>query len=495
MNQFKWAASCGLAMLAVASRMDGVMASEVKADRPPNVILVVVDDLGWTDLSCFGSTYYETSNIDRLCAQGMKFTDAYAACAVCSPTRAAIQTGRYPARVGITDWIRFLGFKGSRTDLDQPAPTNYVGGARSPLLCPPNPFWMDLSEVTLAEVLKERGYVTSHIGKWHLGPDAWYPDRQGYDENIGGCDHGQPPGYFDPYHRDAQRPNIPTLKPRKEGEYLTDREADEAAGFITRHRDKPFFLSLCHYAVHKPIEAKSDIVAKYEVKPKTNHKDPGYAAMVESVDDAMGRILETLDQLKISDRTLIIFTSDNGGLLEPTSNTPLRAGKGHPYEGGIRIPQIIRWPGVVKPGSVCSVPVSSVDFLPTIVEATDAQLPDRVIDGESLVPLLSQKGGLKRDAIFWHFPHYRGGIQPYSLIRQGPWKLIKRYDGTPSELFNLNADLSETHDLAAQQPELVKSLEERLAAWLQATGAKLPIRNPDCIPRAVRAKDGNAQQE
>jgi arylsulfatase A-like enzyme len=464
----------GSVLTAVVSAVLGLAACapEARAAGKPNVIIITVDDLGWTDLACFGSKYYETPNIDRLAAQGMRFTDAYAACAVCSPTRAAIVTGRYPARIGITDWIRSR-FQGGRITGGK-NPSGWKKG-RDGLLCPQNHMFLEHEDVTIAEVLKPLGYVSCHIGKWHLGTDDWYPERQGFDLNFGGCDYGQPPSYFDPY-RNRKCPNIPTLKARKEGEYLTDREADEAVGFIRSNSKRPFYLSLCNYAVHTPIQARKDIKAKYDAKPKTNQKNAAYAAMVESVDHAVGRIMTTLDELGLARKTLVIFTSDNGGLLGPTHNAPLRSGKGYPYEGGIRIPQIVRWPGVVEAGSVCRTPVTSVDFLPTVVEATGARAPRREIDGESLMPLLNQRGSLKRDSIFWHFPHFRGRIVPYSIIRSGKWKLIKRYTGKPFELFNLEDDISEKRDLAAEMPGIVKELDAKLVAWLKHTGAKVPRR-------------------
>ena len=460
--------------------------AKTTAERPLNFVIVLVDDLGWTDVACFGSKYYETPHIDRLAAGGMRFTDAYAACAVCSPTRAAVMTGRYPARVGVTDWIRAR-FQGGKKPPRGEKLSEYVAG-RGPLLCPRNPYWMELDEVTLAEALKPAGYTSCHIGKWHLGMDDWYPDKQGFDFNIGGCDHGQPPSYFDPYTTPRQG-SIPTLKPRRAGEYLTDREADEAVGFIQRHRDKPFFLYMAHYAVHTPIQGKRDLVDKYKAKPTTNQKNATYAAMVHSVDQAMGKILAALDDNKLADRTVVIFTSDNGGLLGPTHNAPLRSGKGYPYEGGIRVPLIVRWPGVVKPGSTCAVPVTSVDYFPTILAAAGVEPPaGRAIDGECLQPLLRQTGGLKRKSIFWHFPHYRGRIVPYSIIRRGDWKLLKRYEGAPFELFNLAADIGETKDVAQEMPEKVKSLDAELTAWLKHAGAKMPKKNPNYVPGAKAKK-------
>ncbi len=453
------------------------------ADRPPNFVIILVDDLGWTDLTCQGSKYFETPHVDRLAAGGMRFTDGYAACAVCSPTRAAVQTGRYPARIGVTDWIRSR-FQGGEIGPDGKNPAGYIGGANRPVLCPRNPLFMELDELTLAEALNPAGYVSCYIGKWHLGQQAQFPERQGYDVNHGGCDLGQPPNYFDPYESKRKYYEIPNLPPRKPGEYLTDREADEAVAFIKDNKDQPFLLSMCHYAVHTPIQAKKDVTAKYEAKPKTNQKNAVYAAMVESVDDAAGKIMAALDECGVADRTVVIFTSDNGGLLGPTNNAPLRSGKGFPYEGGIRVPLIVRWPGVVEAGSICHVPVTSVDYFPTILEIAGVELPrDRTIDGVSLTPVLKQTGRLDRDALYWHFPHYRGGLGPYSIIRQGDFKLIKRYATGQRELYNLAKDLSETTDLAEKMPEKVGELDERLAAFLKSCGAKMPRPNPDYKPK------------
>jgi len=396
----------------------------------------------------------------------MRFTDGYAACAVCSPTRAAVQTGRYPARVGVTDWIRSK-FQGGIIGPDGKNPTGYVGAASKPLLCPRNLLFMEPDEFTLAEALAPAGYTTCHIGKWHLGQQDQFPEKQGYDENFGGCDLGQPPGYFDPYASNRKFYEIPNLPPRNPGEYLTDREADEAVGFIRRNKDRPFFLNMCHYCVHTPLQGKKDVVAKYDAKPKTNQKNPVYAAMVESVDDAAGRILATLDELKLADRTVVIFTSDNGGLLGPTDNAPLRSGKGFPYEGGIRVPLIVRWPGTVEPDTTCDVPASSVDFFPTLLEIAGVPLPaDRAIDGESLVPLLKQTRTLARTA--------------------GDWKLIKWYQEDGFELFNLADDLGETKDLAGEMPDRVRQLDAKLSAWLQSCGAKVPKPNPDHKPKPQR---------
>ncbi len=467
----------------------GQQQKTAKPGKRPNVVLILVDDLGWIDTECYGSKFYETPNIDKLAAQGMRFTDGYAACAVCSPTRAAVMTGRYPARLGVTDWIRAR-FQGGKIPDDKRNPTEYVGGRNRKLLCPPNALWMELEEITIAEALKPAGYTSCHIGKWHLGADDWYPDRQGFDFNIGGCDHGQPPSYFDPYSRKGQG-SIPTLAPRKEDEYLTDREADEAVGFIRQHKDRPFFLYMAHYAVHTPIQGKKDLIEKYKAKTPTDQKNPTYAAMVESVDDAVGRIMDVLDELGLCDNTLVIFTSDNGGLLGPTNNKPLRSGKGFPYEGGIREPVIVRWPKAVKAGTISHEPVTSVDYLPTVCEAAGVSPPsDRDIDGVSLLGHLKSGGRSKldREAIYWHFPHYRGSVVPYSIIRAGDWKLIKRYEGRTFELFNLKDDLSETAELSEKMPEKVRELDSRLTSWLQESGAKMPRPNPDYDPEAAKGR-------
>ncbi len=451
-----------------------------QSNQPPNVIVVLVDDLGWADLGCQGSTYYETPAIDRLAAEGMRFTNAYAACAVCSPTRAAVMTGRYPARIGVTDWIRAR-FQRGGIGTPEENPTAFVGGPNRKLACPPNPYWMDHSEVTIAELLKARGYVSAHIGKWHLGDDPWYPTAQGFTENHGGCDYGQPPSYFDPYINRRLPQGIPHLPTRKKGQYLTDREGDEAVAFIKRNRHRPFFLHLAHYAVHTPIQAKPDVTARYEKKPKGLQKNARYAAMVQSVDEAVGRVMKTLRDAGVEERTLVIFTSDNGGLLGPTHNAPLRSGKGFPYEGGIRVPLIVRWPDAVEATITSDAPVSSIDYLPTIAEATGTALPEgRAIDGLSLVPHLKSSGEarIKRDALYWHFPHYRGRLAPYGIVRAGDWKLIKRYEGPTFELYDLGADLGETRNLATREPRVVKQLDEQLMAHLRSVGARVPRPNP-----------------
>lgn len=465
-----------------------VFAASSKAK--PNVVLILVDDMGWMDLGCQGSKFYLTPNIDKLAKQGMRFTDAYAAAAICSPTRAAVMTGRFPARLGVTDWIRAR-FQRGKIGTPKENPTEYVGGANQKLLCPPNPYWMDLTEITIAEMLRALGYVTCHIGKWHLGDDAWFPQHQGFDFNFGGCDYGQPPSYFDPYTNKRLPQGIPHLPGRKKGEYLSDREADEAVQFIKKNKDRPFFLYMAHYAVHTPIQAKAEVTAKYEARKTELQSNAKYAAMVESVDDAVGRILVALEEAGVADNTIVIFTSDNGGLRPVTNNFPLRSGKGYAYEGGIRVPLIIRWPNHVPANSVSAEPVMSIDFFPTIAEVCGAKLPgDRDIDGKSLVKLLESGGkkGLDREALYWHFPHYRHAPGPYTIIRKGDWKLTKFYEGPQFELYNLKNDLGEKNNLAEKMPDRVEAMHKQMQQWLKDVNAKVPRPNPGYMPNKKKQK-------
>ena len=454
------------------------------AGAPLNVVVVLVDDLGWMDLGCQGSDYYRTPNIDRLAASGMRFTDGYASCAVCSPTRAALMTGRAPARLGITDWIRAefqlsgRQWPNVRDRFGYHRPTD----SRGKWLTPVNEQRLPHSEITIAELLKPLGYVSAFIGKWHLGGRGHLPEDQGFDSNYGGWDYGQPPSYFDPYVKTPRLPmGIPTLAPRKTGEYLTDREADEAVGFILRNKDRPFLLYLSHYAVHTPIQAKPELTAEYErLRDGEGQDDPVYAAMVHSVDDAVRRLLDTLKTTGLADRTLIVFTGDNGGLDRggrPTENAPLRSGKGYAYEGGLRTAWLVRWPGVTRPGSVSGEPIASIDLLPTIAAAVGTRLPvDRAIDGVDLTPAL-RGGKLPRRALLWHFPHYRHGPghDPYSVVREGDWKLIQFYDPEKTELYNLASDLAEQKDRSTSEGAKVKALQAALARGLQASGARMPV--------------------
>ena len=439
----------------------------------PNVVLILIDDLGWKDVGYMGSKFYETPNIDKLSRQGVVFTNAYAACAVCSPTRASIQTGRYPARIGVTDWIRAR-FQTNTNEVKAPKP--FEENENKKLRTPSNPFWMELDEITIAEVLKQSGYFTCHIGKWHLGTDDYYPEKQGYDLNIAGCDMGQPVNYFDPY-ADEKGVSFPNLKPRQTGEYLEDRLSDELKSVIEHHKDKPFFINMCNYAVHTPLMAKKEIIEKYQSKTLVDgQKNAIYAAMIESMDKTVGNLMKTLDENNLTDNTIILFLSDNGGLIGPTDNSPLRSGKGYPYEGGIRVPMIVSWKGRIKAGTVCEMPVSSIDLLPTICSFTKTPIPDNKIDGRDISPAIYGRK-MKQVPLYWHFPHYREpNIVPYSIIRDGEWKLIKQYEGAIFQLYNLRKDLSEKTNLAEKNPETVSKLNQELEDWLKDTHAKMPIK-------------------
>ena len=435
----------------------------------PNVVMIVADDLGWADLGCYGSTFHETPNLDRLARSGMRFRNGYAACPVCSPSRAAIMTGKTPARLQLTDWLP------GRPD--RPSQR---------LLRPEFRQQLPLEEITLAEALKPSGYATASVGKWHLGGPAYWPEHQGFDVNLGGTETGSPPGGYFGF-------KTPSMTANSADQYLTDRLTDEAVAFIERNRDRPFFAYLPHYAVHIPLQAKPGTTEKFKAKPEGGSAQSNaiYAAMLESLDQGVGRILTTLESLKIADRTVIVFTSDNGGLsvkegpnTPATSNAPLRAGKGHLYEGGIRVPFLIRWPGVTVPGSVCEVPVSGQDLYPTVVEIAGIKPSgDRMIDGESLVPLLRGGEVLKRDTLFWHYPHYSNqGGRPGGAVRQGRLKLIEHYEDGHRELYDLDRDPGERHDIAAEHPDEAARLREQLENWRVSVAARMPRANPAFDP-------------
>ena len=444
----------------------------------PNVIIILVDDMGWTDGGCFGSKFYQTPELDSLAKNSMRFTSAYAACAVCSPTRAALMTGKYPARLHLTDYIPGEG-----------APKNS-------LLQIPN--WqqhLPREETTLAAALGKLGYKTAHIGKWHLGGGEFLPEHMGFDTNIAGGEMGQPASYFWPYGATNQVHRVPGLGDRggQKGEYLTDRLTDEALNFISANKHQPFYLNLCHYAVHAPLMGKQELIDAAADRPGADgQSNTVYAAMLKSVDESVGRIVKKLEELHLNDRTLIIFTSDNGGAVHfgkppATSNFPLRNGKGTSYEGGLRVPLIVKLPGVTHPGSVSDIPVITMDFFPTIMELANAGQPGspRALDGVSLLPLLKGEKQPPHAELFWHYPHYwnSGKVSPYSVARIGEWKLIRFYETGREELYNLDKDLSEKNDLSTMFPAKRKQLSERLDAWLKEVNAQMPV------PKASR-KDG-----
>lgn len=499
---------------------------QVKKDqRPPNVIIFLIDDLGWTDVGCFGSKFYETPNIDKLAKEGVRFTSAYAACHVCSPSRAALMSGKYPARLNLTDWLP------GRNDFAYQKLKNVEVVQQLPY-----------EETTLAEALKSNGYKTAIIGKWHLGEAPSDPTKHGFDIHIpSGWAKGWPMTYYSPFDLAGYQGNP--------GEYLTDKLTDEALLYMESNKDKPFFLYFSHFTVHDPIEGRKDLVEKYNKKlalmPKSKItpyilegdpdndnltiteresllKDPAYkpygqlprgtvkikqrqdntnfASMVETMDESMGRVMKKLKDLGIEDNTIVIFASDNGGMsaanfgrpskkidstkldkFYSTSNLPLRGAKGWNYEGGIRIPLIVKWAGVKKPGSVSDVPVIHTDLYPTILEMAGLPaMPKQHVDGKSFVPLLKGAGTINRDAIFWHFPHYSNhGMQsPGGAVRSRNFKLIEYYENNTVQLFDLSKDIGELNDLSRTNPEKVKELREMLHKWRKEVGAKMMEPNP-----------------
>ncbi|MEQ2007692.1 MAG: sulfatase-like hydrolase/transferase, partial [Limisphaerales bacterium] len=455
----------------------------------PNFIFFLIDDLGRNDLGCYGSKFYRTPNLDRMAAQGVKFSDAYSACPVCSPTRASIMTGKYPARLHLTDW---LPGRGDRPDhrLARPQINQQLA----------------LDEVTIAERLKAAGYVTAHVGKWHLGGEGFEPQKQGFDINIAGDSTGTPRSYFAPFGgkgKEGKFISMTGLADAKDGEYLTDRLTTEAEKIIAANKDKPFFLYFAHYAVHTPLRAKADYIAKYpQVAGKAGQQTNAiYAAMMESMDESIGRILKQLDDLKLADNTYVFFTSDNGGLatLEgpgtpATINSPLREGKGYLYEGGIRVPLLVRGPGIA-PGSTATNAMSSVDYLPTIVELAGlaAPKPTESVDGVTLAPLLKGTGAPAARPLFWHYPHYANqGGKPGGVIRDGDWKLIEFYETGRVELFDLKNDFRENRNLAEDPTHAarVKTLVSKLDTWRIRTGAQMMQPNRAYRP-SPQAPSGN----
>jgi len=435
----------------------------------PNIILFLIDDLGWTDLGCYGSDLYETPHIDQLAAEGVKFTNAYSACTVCSPSRAAIMTGKYPARLHLTDWIQ--GHKRPHAKLQIPDWQMYL----------------DTTEITIADALKTAGYVTANFGKWHLGDDPKYwPGHQGFDVNIGGYRWGAPGSYFYPYHgnkRDGLHP--PHLDKGQKGEYLTDRLADEAVKFIDRHHDQHFFIYFPHYAVHTPIQAHDSITQyfKEKIQPGSRHRNPAYAAMIYSVDQSIGKIRAKLRELGIQDKTAIFFTSDNGGLelRQITDNGVIRAGKGSVYEGGVRVPFIALIPGITKSGIVYDAPVIGMDLYPTILDLAGLEVIEN--DGKNLMPSLQSSGAqINRASLFWHYPHYHnGGATPYSAIRKGDYKLIEFFEDDHLELYNLTDDIGEEKNLRDSLPAKTKELLNELQNWRDDVNAQYPSANPNFI--------------
>jgi len=424
----------------------------------PNIIFILADDLGFAELGCYGNTFNETPNLDKLAGRCTMFTNAYASAPVCSPYRAALMTGQYPARVGITDYLR-----------------------------PNDPKHLSTDHITIAEMLKRAGYATGIIGKWHLtgyanhGAEEIPPNKHGFDEVIVSENRGIGGGsYFHPYHFNRE------IKKRLTGkEYLVDRCNLEAVEFIERHKDSPFFLYLSHYAVHTRLQGKDKLVAKYEKKPgagkanRAKRNNPHLAAQLESIDEGVGMIMNKLDELGLAENTVLIFTSDNGGEDRVTSNAPLRAGKSTLYEGGIREPLIIHWPKVTKPGTVCNTPTCNIDFYPTLLQFAGLRpYPNQHLDGVSIFPLLKNpQAKLARSTLYWHYPlekaHFLGG-RSSGAIRQGDFKLIEFFDNGDVELYNLTEDISEKHNLVEELPEKAAKLQKSLTEWRRDVGAKVP---------------------
>ncbi len=459
------------------------------ATARPNFVIFIIDDLGWTDTGAYGSTFYETPNIDQLADAGVRFTQFYTASPVCSPTRASFMTGKHPARLHLTNWI---------------------GGEQNGKLVQAEYLrQLPLEEVTFAEALREVGYATGFIGKWHLGAASFLPPDQGFDFALAVNHAGQPGSYFYPYASgDWPATNVPDLEDGEQGEYLTDRLTDEALKYIEQHRDTTFLLVLSHYAVHTPLQSKPKLTEKYEAKAarlptegpafmaegerattKARQDHPVYAGMIESTDQSVGRLLQALDELDLAARTVVVFVSDNGGLSTlggtsrwmPTANPPLRAGKGWLYEGGVRVPLIIRWPGVVEGGRAVDEPATSMDLYPTLLDAAGLPLrPEQHQDGLSLAPLLRGHAALDRDRLFFHFPHYHGsGSRPSAAVRVGDYKFVEWFEDGRIELYDLQADIGESQDLARQMPELAAELHAILREWRRRVGAPMPTPNPD----------------
>jgi arylsulfatase A-like enzyme len=478
----RWCSFCLVVLAVLSICAMPCTADTTSVDKPLNFVFFLVDDLGYMDVGANNpDCFYDTPNVDRLADSGMRFTNGYAACPVCSPTRLSIMTGKYPSRTDATNW-----FAGRRAERFAPAPLHDR---------------MDLEETTLAEALKENGYATFFAGKWHLGPtEEFWPEHQGFDVNKGGWKMGGPYGpgkYFVPYGN-------PRLDDGPKGEHLPDRLASEACRFIEQHKEGPFLTYVSFYSVHTPLVAREDLKKKYQAraekrglldKPQFAAEEQNfltsrarqvrivqshaiYGGMIEAMDLAVGKVLDQLDKLGLAENTAVMFMSDNGGLStsegSPTSNLPLRGGKGWLFEGGIREPYIVRWPGVTKPKSTCDVPVTSTDFYPTMLAMAGLpSKPDQHKDGQSLVPLLEGGEQIDREALYWAYPHYgnQGGF-PGGAIRMGDWKLLERYEDGRVHLYNLAEDIGERNDVADQNPERVKAMREKLHAWYQEVDAK-----------------------
>lgn len=444
--------------------------SEAAFAKTPNVVVILADDLGWSDLGCYGADLHETPRLDQFASDSLRFTQAYSAAPVCTPTRAALLTGKHPTRLNITTWSESSSRPTKGRKLVPPLTSGHL----------------ELAEVTLAERLHEAGYFTALVGKWHLGDAQHYPEVQGFDQNIGGTFWGAPATHFAPYlgkvTETEERRYVPGLSNWKKDEYLADRLTSEAIKVIQLHRTEPFFLYLAFHAVHTPLEAPATLVEKYRAKlrPEMKHQNPTYAAMVENLDTNVGRLLDAIREQGIDDETLVIFTSDNGGYLRDssgtfvTSNHPLRSGKGSLYEGGIRVPLFIRWPGRSKPGATSDLPVVTMDLHATVLDVVEQPQPKQT-DGLSLVPVIDGKPltGFER-SFYFHFPHYYPTTTPASAIRDGDWKLLHYYEDGHDELFHLKSDPGEAQNVLGSHSEKGKELRSKLDTWIKKVNAPLP---------------------
>lgn len=448
------------------------MDASAQSTSLPNIVFILVDDLGWRDVGYKGNKYVETPNIDRLSTEGMVFNYAYSNAPNCAPTRAALISGMYGPRTGIYT-----------------VGTSERGEAINRKLIPVvNKTVLDADVYTMPEALKARGYATGMFGKWHLGDSiGTSPKGQGFDVNVAGGEAGAPKTYFSPYH-------LPHLTDGKPGEELTERLTSEAISFVDQNKNKPFFLYLPFYAVHVPLSSTPELIAKYKAKPTTEERyNATYAALVETVDTQVGRLLAHLEEQGLTKNTIIVFTSDNGAYFPVTTTSPLRGSKGSLYEGGIRVPLIVKWPGKIKPGSVSNQPVLSMDFYPTFLAITGAKVPaDKILDGENIMPVLTQTGSLAERNLYWHFPAYlevyKGMTElwrqtPGSAIQKGDWKLIETFENNKIELYNLKEDEYEQHDVAEKNPAKAKELLSDLQHWRQETHAFVPAQpNPQYKP-------------
>mgnify|MGYP001158165539 FL=1 len=495
-----------------AERLSGIITrpAPLPQQAKPNIVFILIDDMGWRDVGFMGSTYYETPAIDQLAAQGVVFTSAYANAPNCAPTRASLMSGQYTPRHGIYTV----------------APSARGDTRDRKLLVEETETTLDLEVVTIAEALKTAGYSTASVGKWHLGGPGYLPTDQGFDVNIAGNARGSPPGYFWPYEREN---NLGTLlripgldEGGEEGEYLTDRLTDEALAWMEQHVGSPFFLYMTHYAVHTPIQAKPQLAQKYHGKAVSNgQQNSDYAAMIESVDNSVGRILAKLDEIGVADNTVVFFFSDNGGVGTITSMAPLRGMKGMLYDGGVREPMIVRWPGHTEPGSSVDTPVISVDFYPTILEMAGVDHSEQIVDGLSIVPLLSADLPARGEAepsgrvaelavlaerpLFWHFPAYLEGNRntdgpwrttPAGAVRQGDYKLVEFFEDGSLELYDLGTDIGEVNNLAEQMPEKMRELHNLMIDWRDAIGAYVPkVLNPEYIPTGGGAQTAQLEPE